>query len=152
MYQSQKIKSILFLLALFILSCNTPDKKKETVITGQIQATPQNSLQKSMERGGLLYTDFCMQCHLGNGKGIPNNFPPLAGSNWLTEKRTESIHAVKFGQSGEIEVNGVTYNGLMAPMGLSDEEVADVLNYVMNSWGNKQEKMVTPEEVGAISK
>jgi mono/diheme cytochrome c family protein len=105
---------------------------------------------ESIERGGMLFTDFCMQCHMANGKGIEGTFPPLAGSDWLTDKRSESIHAVKYGQSGEIVVNGKTYNSVMVRMGLSDQEVADVLNYVMNSWGNSQKKMVTAEEVSKI--
>jgi len=93
-----------------------------------------------------------MQCHLGNGAGIPENFPPLAKSSWLKEKRTESIHAVKYGQNGEIEVNGIAFDGVMVPMGLSDEEVANVMNYIMTSWGNTQDKPVTPEEVAAVEK
>lgn len=114
--------------------------------------TQEFDLRSSMERGGLVYTDFCMQCHLANGMGVPGSFPPLAKSNWLVEKRKESIHAVKYGQRGEIMVNEVTYNGLMAPMGLTDEEIADVMNYIMNSWGNTQEKIVTPDEVSKIEK
>lgn len=149
------MKQILLLLtvALMALACNDSEKKKSIKI-GSVQISEesekQTPLQASMERGGMVYTDFCMQCHLANGKGVPGNFPPLAGSNWLTEKRTESIHAVKFGQKGEIEVNGVTYNGVMVPMGLSDQEVADVMNYIMNNWGNKQETMVTEAEVAKI--
>ncbi len=92
-----------------------------------------------------------MQCHLPNGKGTKGIFPPLDGADWLTEKREESIHAVKFGQSGEIVVNGITYNNVMPPMGLSDREVADVMNYIMNSWSNTQDKMVSIEEVKAIT-
>jgi mono/diheme cytochrome c family protein len=79
-------------------------------------------------------------------------FPPLYLSNWLKDMRTESIKAVKYGQKGEIEVNGVTYNGVMVPMGLSDQEVADVMNYVMNSWGNTQNAMVTEAEVKTVEK
>ena len=105
-----------------------------------------------MERGALVYEDFCMQCHLANGEGVSGTFPPLAKSNWLIDKRTESIYAVKFGQQGEISVNGEIYNGIMVPMGLSDKETADVMNYIMNSWGNIQDKMVTPEEVSKVLK
>ncbi len=136
-------------------ACNSSEKKtKEPIKIGQNKTASNNQtvLEKSIERGAVIYDDFCKQCHLPNGKGVPNNFPPLAGSNWLTEKRTESIHSVKYGQRGEIVVNGVTYNGIMTPMGLTDAEVADVLNYVMNSWGNTQEKMVTEEEVAAVEK
>ena len=154
MKQTLIIVSVLSLL----FSCNQPKEKEEQIKIGQTQTQSntssgsQSELEKSMERGGLVYTDFCMQCHLANGKGVPGAFPPLAGSDWLKDKRTESIHSVKFGQQGEIEVNGVKYNGVMVPMGLSDEEIADVMNYVMNSWGNTQEKIVTPEEVAAVEK
>ncbi len=106
-------------------------------------------LTKSIQRGKELYADFCIQCHLGNGKGS-ETVPPLAGSDWLVKKRKESIHAVKFGQSGSIKVNGKAYAGMMPPMGLTDEEVADVMNYIMNSWNNKQLKKVTVSEVMAI--
>jgi mono/diheme cytochrome c family protein len=110
-----------------------------------------DELAKSIARGKEIYTDFCIQCHLGNGKGS-ETVPPLAGSDWLVNKRKESIHAVKFGQSGPIKVNGKNYNAMMSPLGLTDEEVADVMNYVMNSWGNKQSKMVTDSEVKAVKK
>ncbi len=110
-----------------------------------------DELVKSINRGKEIYTDFCIQCHLANGKGT-ETFPPLADSDWLVNKRKESIHAVKYGQSGPIKVNGKNYNAMMSPLGLTDEEVADVMNYVMNSWGNKQSKMVTVLEVKAVKK
>jgi mono/diheme cytochrome c family protein len=101
--------------------------------------------------GEEIYADFCIQCHGANGKGDGKNFPPLDGSDWLTKKRSQSIHAVKFGQSGEIVVNKIKFNNVMPAMGLSNEEVADVMNYIMNSWGNKQRKKVTKEEVEKIT-
>lgn len=110
------------------------------------------ALEKSVERGKEVYADFCIQCHGSNGKGDATNFPPLDGSDWLTNKRAESIHAVKFGQKGEILVNKKKYNGNMPAMGLSNQEVADVMNYIMNSWSNKQSKLVTIGEVEAIKK
>lgn len=146
--------TLLLVMAISILACNDSEKKKSIKIGGvkvTEESKQQTPLEASMERGGMVYTDFCMQCHLANGKGVPGNFPPLAGSNWLTEKRTESLHAVKYGQKGEIEVNGVSYNGVMVPMGLSDKEIADVMNYVMNNWGNKQDKMVTEAEVAKVT-
>lgn len=107
-------------------------------------------LTESIARGKEVYTDFCVTCHLDSGKGMPGVFPPLADSDYLLTKRNESIKAVKKGQKGEITVNGVTYNNMMAPLGLDDEEVADVMNYILNSWGNKSEEMVTEEEVSKI--
>lgn len=102
------------------------------------------------EPGKEIYADFCIQCHGANGKGDGLKIPPLAGSDWLTKKRKESLHAVKFGQNGEIIVNKKKFNNTMPTMGLSNQEVADVMNYVMNSWGNKQKKKVTEKEVAAI--
>ena len=151
--QNMKKALLLLTLPLVLAGCNNSEKKNNIKIGGvKISETEkeQTPLEASMERGGIIYTDFCMQCHLGNGKGVPGNFPPLAGSNWLKEKREESIHAVKYGQKGEIVVNGVTYNGVMVPMGLSDREVADVMNYVMNSWGNTQDEMITENEVAKV--
>jgi mono/diheme cytochrome c family protein len=101
-------------------------------------------------RGKEIYADFCIQCHGANGKGDGIKIPPLAGSDWLIKKRKESIHAVKFGQSGEIFVNKIKFNNVMPVMGLSNQEVADVMNYIMNSWDNKQKKKVTEKEVEGV--
>lgn len=109
-------------------------------------------LSESITRGSEIYTDFCTQCHLPDGKGTPKVFPPLAGSDWLTSKRNESIHSIKYGLTGAIIVNGESYNGAMTPLGLENDEIADVMNYIMNSWGNTQQKMVTPTEVSLITK
>lgn len=115
-----------------------------------IKEQPQTPLQKSMARGKDVYADFCIQCHMATGKGNGTTFPPLDGSDWLKKKRAESIHAVKYGQKGEILVNQKKFNGIMPPMGLSDEEIADVMNYVSNSWTNKSKKMVTAKEVSSL--
>jgi len=145
--------SIAAISTALLLSCLSNNKENSTENSAYtaIEATKQTSeLHKSIERGRLIYDEFCIQCHGADGKGIKKIFPPLDGADWLTEKRTESIHAVKYGQSGEIVVNGVTYNNVMPPMGLTNKEVADVMNYVMNSWSNTQKKMVTIQEVEAI--
>ncbi len=107
-------------------------------------------LKASMTRGKEIYQDFCITCHLANGEGVENTFPPLANSDYLMNNRVKSIRGVKYGQRGEMVVNGITYNNTMMPMGLTDEEIADVMNYVYNSWGNKNETIVTVEEVAGI--
>ena len=110
------------------------------------------NLKQSISRGNDIYVDFCMQCHLANGKGDLLTIPPLDGSDWLTKKRKLSIQSVKFGQNGPITVKGKKFNNIMPALGLSNQEVADVMNYIMNSWSNKQKKMVTVEEVAAVNK
>lgn len=149
---TNKVNSILVAILILTISCNEKPTKEKTVAIGANKEIMQTPLQKSMDRGAVVYKDFCVQCHRPKGNGVGRSYPPLKGSNWLTEKRTESIRAVKYGLSGEIEVNGKIYNNVMAPMGLSDQEVADVMNYTMNSWGNTQDKMVTVEEVSSVEK
>lgn len=116
------------------------------------QYSAQDPLQESIKRGADIYTDFCMNCHLASGEGVENVYPPLANSDYLKKNRKESIHGLKYGQQGEIVVNGKTYNNFMPPPGLGDDEVADVMNYINNSWGNKNTEMVTEAEVASIKK
>ena len=78
-----------------------------------------------------------------NGKGQEGIIPPLAKSDFLFKHMEESIKAIKFGGiDGEIIVNGVKYNSKMEKMGLYDDEIADIMNYTLNSWGNKYDKMI----------
>lgn len=109
-----------------------------------------DKLKASIERGSVIYKDFCVVCHQTNGEGVEGAFPPLAKADYLMENRTESIKAIKFGQTGEITVNGKKYNNAMTPLGLYDEEIADVMNYITNSWGNKNDKIITVEEVSQL--
>ncbi len=87
--------------------------------------------------GEKIYTSMCISCHQKNGEGVVGAFPPLANSDYLLADVNRSIDIVKNGMQGEIVVNGETYNGIMANQGLTDEEVRDVTNYILNAWGNK---------------
>tara|TARA_R110002049_G_scaffold307773_2_gene509415 strand:+ start:3695 stop:4096 length:402 start_codon:yes stop_codon:yes gene_type:complete len=116
------------------------------------KANQDTALQESIKRGSEIYTDFCMNCHMPSGEGVAGTFPPLAKSDYLMKNREASIKGIKYGQSGEMTVNEKTYNGTMAAMGLNDDEVADVMNYITNSWGNKNDKIITEEEVSKIKK
>jgi mono/diheme cytochrome c family protein len=114
----------------------------------------EKDLKQSIKDGQGVYSGFCMRCHLSEGEGVEGVYPPLANSNWLSEKRMESIKSVKYGLKGEIEVNGKTYNNNMSSMGLTDREVADVMNYIMNNFGNEDRDLsqVTLKEVSKLSK
>ena len=140
------------LLVILILGCNDTTKKQSVPDIEVTINKVQSPLQQSIDRGAVVYKKVCSQCHRPSGKGIANNYPPLAGSNWLTQKRLESIKAVKYGLRGNISVNQKPYNGIMSAMGLNNTQVADVMNYTMNSWGNKQKEIVTPKEVASVKK
>jgi len=109
-------------------------------------------LKQSILDGEEIYQDFCLQCHLDNGKGVENAFPPLAKSDYLQNNIDSSIRGVKYGLRGEITVNGKTYNGVMVNQGLDEEEIADVMNYILNSWGNKAEGQITVAQVLEVQK
>jgi len=111
------------------------------------------SLSVSMKNGKSLYEDFCLRCHMPNGKGIEGIYPPLAKSDFLFKYMEESIKAIKFGGiDGEITVNGIKYNSKMEKMGLYDDEIADIMNYTLNSWGNKHEAMIMEDYVRSLKK
>lgn len=109
-------------------------------------------LQQSIEDGALIYQDFCLQCHQYKGQGVPGSFPPLAESDYLKNNLIQSIQGVKYGMRGPIVVNGIPYEKLMAPQGLDDEEVADVMNYILNNWGNSAPAAITEAQVRAIER
>ena len=109
-------------------------------------------LKQSILDGEEIYKDFCLQCHLDNGKGVENAFPPLAKSDYLQNNIEASIRGVKYGLLGEITVNGKTYNGVMVNQGLDEEVIADVMNYILNSWGNKAEGQITVAQVLEVQK
>lgn len=107
------------------------------------------TMAERISQGELVYNRTCMACHQSNAQGLPGIFPPLAESDYLMADRKRAIGAVINGLQGPIEVNGQKYNQVMTPQALSDGEIASVLTFVMNSWGNKAD-MVTPEEVAAV--
>ena len=90
------------LLVILILGCNDTTKKRSVPDIEVTINKVQSPLQQSIDRGAVVYKKVCSQCHRPSGKGIANNYPPLAGSNWLTQKRLESIKAVKYGLKGNI--------------------------------------------------
>ena len=112
-----------------------------------------DSLSISIEKGKSLYEDFCVRCHMPNGKGQKGIIPPLAKSDFLFKHMEESIKALKYGGiDGEIVVNGIKYNSRMEKMGLYDDEIADIMNYTLNSWGNKYEKRIREKDVKSLKK
>jgi len=102
-----------------------------TSLHGQAQKT---DLKSSMERGLDVYTGQCMTCHMATGEGLPTVYPSLVKNKNVPNKAYLAQSIVK-GQRGAI--NGQTWSGEMPPMALTDEQVADVMNYVRNNFGNK---------------
>jgi len=101
------------------------------------------TFEEKLKHGEKIYTQACLACHQATGAGIPNAFPPLAGSDFLNEDVKRAIEVVKHGLTGEIVVNGDAYNSVMPPQNLSDQEIASVLTYIYNNWGNNKTEVTT---------
>jgi hypothetical protein len=95
-------------------------------------------------KGEKLFIANCAACHQATGLGVPGAFPPLAKSAWVTGSEERIIKAVLAGLAGEIEVNGVKYNGNMPNIGagLKDAQVAHIATYVRQAWGNVAEPVM----------
>jgi nitrite reductase (NO-forming) len=95
------------------------------------------TLQEQIKAGEALFAGTCSVCHQTNGAGIPSVFPPLAKSDYLTADLQRTIGIPLHGLTGKVVVNGSEYNSVMPPMTqLNDDEIANILTYVLNSWGN----------------
>jgi mono/diheme cytochrome c family protein len=123
------------------------DEFSKTLLANLAKASPEikpmvrkHTPDPAVHRRGLeVYNRTCIACHGPEGKGVPLAFPPLDGSSRLVGNPTLPIRIVIHGLQGPIEASGQKFNNIMAPLGdLKDQEIADVLTYVRQSWSNDQ--------------
>lgn len=113
---------------------------------------PAAGLKAAIARGKTVYENTCLACHQPDGSGVPNMNPPLVKTKWvLGDKKALAKIVLKGLQGGEIDIDGDKFHNPMPPLEsvLSDQEIADVLTYVRNSFGNKA-SLVTVAEVKAL--
>jgi len=127
------------LLALFFLSfIGSPVKLKEP--------PPQAMQDTPLSRGKKVYTNVCLACHMADGSGVPNMNPPLIKTTYVLGDKTALIKIVLNGFDEDVQINGQTYSNTMTPHSdLSDQQIADVLTYVRNSFGNKASPVTVAE-------
>lgn len=111
--------------------------------------TPKRTVAEKVKIGKELFGTTCFACHQSEGQGIPSTFPPLAKSDYLNADPKRAIKTILHGLSGEITVNGQKFNNVMPSQNLSDDEIANVMTYIYNSWGNNKTD-VSPEMVKAL--
>lgn len=112
-------------------------------------AVPKRTVEEKVKIGKEIFGTTCFACHQSEGQGIPSTFPPLAKSDYLNADSKRAIKTILHGLTGEVTVNGKKYNNVMPAQNLSDDEIANVLTYIYNSWGNNKTE-VTPEMVKAL--
>ena len=141
----------LLCVALLSTGCDSPEAGEQPGDAGK-RTTEEGSSDPSQQfvRGAEVYVEYCAACHREDGTGIGKIYPPLKGSDYLEDK-DQTIRSVVNGLDGELEVNGTTYNAMMPPLppAYSDEDAAEVINYMMakfaeGSWST------TTEEVSSV--
>lgn len=125
--------SITLITVVSIISCQTDEEIKR---------------QRYITEGILIYKNNCANCHQPKGEGLAALYPPIAGSDYLVNKKAV-ICSIRYGQQGSIIVNGKAYNRVMPGQPkLSDLEIAELVTYIYNEWGGETKltdvKAVTP--------
>ena len=106
--------------------------------------------EQRIDAGRVLYNGTCSVCHQQNGEGLAGVFPPLANSDYLMAEPDRAVEIVLNGLTGPVTVNDSAYNSVMPPMSqLNDDEIANILSYVLNTWGNEGDA-ISSVEVEAI--
>ena len=106
---------------------------------------PKSGAAAALARGKVVYDQVCGICHGPDGLGKPGQAPPLAGSEWVNAKGFDRLaHIPLAGLNGHLTVAGKDWNMSMAAMGaaLPDADLAAVLSYIRNSWGNKAGEVI----------
>ena len=113
--------------------------------TAAAPAVKEQSKAELFARGKQVFAGNCVACHQLEGQGVPGAFPPLAKSDFLMANKERTIGIVMHGLSGAVDVNGKTYNNVMPSLQLKDPDIAAVLTYVRNSFGNSGEHVKLSE-------
>ena len=114
------------------------------------QTSQQGGLKASIDRGKKVYDTYCLSCHQSDGSGVPKLNPPLIKTDWVTGNKQRLITILLKGMNERIEIDGEEYENVMASHAfLKDEQIADVLTYIRNSFGNKA-SLVTAAEVKTV--
>ncbi len=129
------------------LSDRSEPNLKAVTVAAKAHAAGTQTKEEQVAAGRQLFTGTCSVCHQSNGEGLANVFPPLAKSDYLAADPQRAISVVTHGLAGKVTVNGAEYDSVMPPMAqLTDDEVANILTYVLNSWGNPGGR-ITKEDV-----
>ena len=124
----------------------------QTSVDGELAARKEDAEQFFRDRVAPFIKTYCLACHQPDGTGVPNLNPPLVKTKWvLGDKKQLAKIVLKGLKGGEIDIDGDQFHNPMPPQEsvLSDQEIADVLTYVRNNFGNKA-SLVTVAEVKTV--
>jgi len=148
----KKLTGLVLVIVALLSFQNAPKKQEPSKPkTGAVTHAPVSGLNAVMDRGKTVYLLQCLACHQADGGGVSHLNAPLAGATAVVGKdKARLINIVLKGLNDHKEIDGETYSNNMAPHPeLTDLQIADVLTYVRNNWGNKA-TAVTPAEVKMV--
>ncbi|MEO6135306.1 MAG: cytochrome c, partial [Ginsengibacter sp.] len=115
---------------------------------------------KTFPKGAAIFKTVCQACHGVDGNGINSLAPPLQNSNWVLGNKNKLISIVLYGLTGPVTVGDKVYKapeingempGIESNEDFKDEDIAQVLSFIRNSWGNKAEK-ISADDITNIRK
>jgi mono/diheme cytochrome c family protein len=129
------IVELVVLLVVMVVTVSFQTVPKKTTI----QKQPAPITQATLNKGKLVYMQRCLVCHQADGGGVPHLNAPLDGATGVkSDDKARLIRIILKGMTDRVELDGEYYSNNMAPLpDLSDQQIADVLTYVRNSWSNK---------------
>lgn len=138
------IKIVISFLLLFTGNSLFAQIKKKPVI--KPKAVSAAGLPASMKRGKVVYASYCLTCHQADGGGVPNLNPPLIQTSYVMGDKERLINVVLNGFAEHVDIDGESYSNNMPPLNaLKDQQVADVLTYIRNNFGNRASAVSSAE-------
>lgn len=138
------VKKVILVLFLVIVLCGEFYRLFKAYRKSKSEAT-----LFSITNGKKVYTQVCLACHMADGGGVPHMNPPLSNTSYVLGDKDTLIKIVLNGFNQDVQINGKTYSNNMTPHAdLQDQQIADVLTYVRNSFGNK----ASPVTAGEVRK
>nr|WP_294796362.1 cytochrome c [uncultured Mucilaginibacter sp.] len=142
---SIRIAGVLLVIIFSVWAGNSKAQAKKPAPTRSISAV-------TLSKGKAVYTNTCLPCHMADGGGVPRMNPPLAATTYVLGDKAKLIDIVLNGFSEDVEIDGQRYSNTMPPQAqLTDAQIADVLTYVRNSFGNKASTVTVTEVKAARS-
>jgi mono/diheme cytochrome c family protein len=139
--------SITFLFFFLVAPIFAQNAKVNKPIIKEISLS---GLSSSIKRGKVIYATYCLSCHQADGGGVPNMNPPLIQTSYVLGSKASLIKIVLNGFQKPVDIDGESYsNNMPALSSLKDQQIADVLTYIRNNFGNKA-AAVNPKEVQEV--
>lgn len=148
----KKLSLLLVVSGLFVFLATSFEYSKVAPVSSDTEtlSIPQDDAAAAKyPNGAKIYNTKCFVCHQATGLGVPGAFPPLKGSDYLMADKKRAVAQVLNGSTEPIEVNGTTYTVPMPFQVDTHQDAVDVINYVLNAWGNDG-GTITLEEVKDI--